>query len=352
METLRQGLRSRENLARILEDLFLPERDKKPISAQFNITTQCNAHCGFCVKGPYTHGEKKGSYGPPDLEQQKEILRLLRRDVPNIYLSGGEPTAHPHLRELLEECSKLNFDSVTVNTNGLLFKPEILQHADILVFSLHAADPAKNACVLGLPPQKGEQIFENLEHYIREHDSEKTTLVVNCVITGDSIQDAIEVAKLCKKLGIKFNPAPAIMPNRFPDSRLIENTDWILFIDWLMQQNGLIASSAHYLQKIKGFSPFACTPNLTPSVYPNGDINVPCDNAPDHVTQNVLERGGLISALRTGRAAYGKFDPSEECAEKCHQLCWIEGSAASTPGGIIKLAQGAVMKAISNYMAN
>lgn len=346
MEALRQGLKSPASLARVIENLFLPEQLKMPLLAAFHLTMQCNANCACCAKHNGAVSDPRDQTQPP-LAQQKEILRMLRDDVPNIYLMGGEPTVHPQFEELLEECEALDFDSVSINTNGLVYKPEILKHADVLVFSMHSANPAKNAKIFGVSESQAERMKWNLMRYAENRNPKKTALVVNCLVSADNIDDAYGVAYYCKHLGVQFMPAPMIMADRRPSLGLLGNEQYVKFLDFLATENGLCAGSRHYLNTIKHFSPFACAPNTVPAVYPNGDVLVPCENVAVPERINILQAGGLKRAIALGRERYGNFDPNVVCADKCHRFCFIETSAASRPTGIIKMVEAAARKAIN-----
>lgn len=345
MEALRQGLKSPASLVRVIENLFLPERLKMPLLAAFHLTMRCNANCACCNKHNGAVADPRDQC-QPSLEQQKEVLRMLRDDVPNIYLMGGEPTVHPQFEELLEECANLDFDSVSVNTNGLIYKTEILEYADVLVFSMHSANPAKNAKMFGVPEEQAERMKRNLAHYACGRNPKKTALVVNCLVSPDSIDDAYGVAYCCKHLGVQFMPAPIIMADKQPDSGLLGNKQYVKFLDFLAGENGLCASSRHYLNTIKHFSPFACAPNTVPAVYPNGDVLVPCENVATPERINLLKAGGLKRAIALGRERYGNFDPSQECADKCHRSCFIETSSANQIAGLAKMIKAAAIKAV------
>lgn len=318
-----------------------------PLNAVFHLTMRCNANCSCCNK----HNgavENPCDQTQPSFEQQKEILRMLRDDVPNIYLMGGEPTIHPQFEELLKECAHLDFDSISVNTNGLVYKTEILEHADVLVFSMHSANPARNAKRFGVSEDQGERMRRNLMHYADGRNPKKTALVVNCLVSPDSIEDAYGVAYFCKHLGAQFMPAPVITADKRPDAGLLGNAEYVKFLNFLAGENGLYAGSRHYLETIKHFSSFACAPNTVPAVYPNGDVLSPCENVAVPKRVNILEAGGLKKAIARGRELYGNFDPAQECADKCHKSCFIETSSASSILGLAKMIKAAATGAIFN----
>ncbi len=341
---------SQETVYRAIENLALPERYKKPIVAAFYLTFSCNARCDFCSQSEYIHGGKSDEYKTDsDTEQQLEVLRAIRKDVPNIYFLGGEPTVYPGLKDILEESAALKFDTVAVNTNGILFRPEIMEHANLIVASLHTTDPQKIADIYKTSPKQVSGILENIRHYAQGINKENGEMTINCVVTGDNIDDAYQVAALCEQLGIKLNIAPVIANDGHPDKKLINNPKYISLIDWAMRQKGLMSSSAEYLKVIRHFGAFNCTPHVVPAIYPNGDMPVPCPNiqgGPELV--NILKAGGVNNGLRVGRSEFerrnGILDTRDKCADLCHKACYIEAARLNTIPGIIKSLRESVSK--------
>lgn len=335
MEINNRHIPSLETVFRAFENLLLPEDQKKPLVAAFYLTFACNARCSFCSQLDFVGGNKEVS--KPDLETQLKTLELVRREVPSIYLLGGEPTVHPHFEELLAACRDLDFDVVGVNTNAVRYVPEILDDVNMLVVSLYSTDPERVGASLGLNELAGQRVISNVARYAHERDPKRTQMVVNKVVTGGDgdIDDAYRVANFCTDLGVSFNIAPAIMPDGRPDPRLIDNPAYQQLIDDLMMDSRLMACTPAYLQRIRNFEEFACVPNVVPGIHPNGDLVVPCPNVHAPRMVNILETGGVLEALRLGRESFGPFDPATECADKCHKLCYIESANLSSKKGII-----------------
>jgi len=348
MEVLGKRLPSPETVGRFLANLARPEKEKRPLVAAFYLTFNCNARCDFCSQGENVYGDNKGKYNSEgELEKRIAVLRELRKDVPNVYFLGGEPTVYPDFDRMLEESVDLRFDTIGVNTNGLLYKPEILKNANLLVVSLHSIDPAKIASVYRVAPKWGVQALENIKRYANERDDSTLQMTINCVITGDNIGDVYEIAEFCRELGIQLNVTPAILDGGKPDGRLIGNPDYQTLINWLLSQNGLIEPSRAYLKIIRDFEPFVCTPHIVPGVYPNGDVVIPCPALSNgHKPINIFESGGLNGALELGRAKFeaehGILDTRTRCAEMCHKTCYVEGSMISTVSGLARLVRGRI----------
>ncbi len=346
MEILGKRLPSAETVSRGLMNLGRPEREKQPLIAVFNVTLDCN-----------DNGNQQQSFGKPksQLDQQMEVLRTIRSDVPNIYFTGGdgeEPTTSPNFKQLLRKSFLIRFDTIGVNTNGVLYCPEILEYANLLVINLPSTDPEKIAATCHIAPKCAEQILENIKKYVEQREPEATQIVINCVVTGDNIPDVYKIAEFCRRLGINLNITPAISDKGSPDKRLVGNPSYLYLINWLKRQNGLMACSQAYLDTIRGFKPFVCTPQVVPNIQPNGDIITPCPNFPaEKETVNIIKAEGVNKALREGREQYEKahgiVDTQTKCSHLCHTTCNIEAAGISTITGLIHRLKKEALSKIS-----
>ena len=87
----------------------------------------CNMRCFFCHNSELIH--PLDSYIAWDRLEQT-LLASREQWVDSVCISGGEPTMHPKLFELIERIKHLGF-RVKLDTNGSL--PEVLRHALPLV---------------------------------------------------------------------------------------------------------------------------------------------------------------------------------------------------------------------------
>lgn len=226
-----------QSIGRVVDNLVVPEREKLPLVMCMYLTYRCNAACGFCSQDEYVRGDKKGDFQmyDGDLERRLQILEIVRREVPNIYFLGGEPTVYPGFKAVLEQSERLKFESVAVNTNAILYKPEILEHCDLLVASLHCDDSHKLADMYGIFIPKAEGVYENIRRYADERDPGKTRMVINCVVTGGGIDDAWDVIDFASREGVQVNIAPAIGKDGRPDPKLVGSAEYKALIDWLLK---------------------------------------------------------------------------------------------------------------------
>ncbi len=83
----------------------------------FSVTNACNMDCPIC----FTYNRPDRKYFMTRAELGPLLDRLIERAGPFdlINITGGEPTLHPDLVELLQECRRPAIGRVTVNSNGL-----------------------------------------------------------------------------------------------------------------------------------------------------------------------------------------------------------------------------------------
>lgn len=136
-----------------------------------SITNLCNLNCPICF-----------TYNRPDLAYCKSpaemsaILGHLQNEVGSldlINITGGEPSLHPELFELLRLCTGSGFiGRVTMNTNGLRiaadpdFALHIKEAGVQVVLSLDTLDPARSVVIHGrditAEKQKTLEVLEEL----------------------------------------------------------------------------------------------------------------------------------------------------------------------------------------------
>lgn len=91
-----------------------------------DIIQQCNTNCNVCIADSSSYKDVP----PLTLDQIKRNLDLFQSEVntrPPIQLSGGEPTLHEELIPILQMIRTKGFNTLEMNTNGLLLadNPEL-----------------------------------------------------------------------------------------------------------------------------------------------------------------------------------------------------------------------------------
>jgi MoaA/NifB/PqqE/SkfB family radical SAM enzyme len=143
-------------------------------SVFLHITTQCNLSCTHCYIDPLQHGS-----GTIPLETIIKWLDLLKKDNTDLVFLGGEPTLHQELSSAIKHARKINYRSITVDTNGFLFC-DILQKVtpnDVDFFSFSLDGP--NECINDLIRGKG--VFKQCIQGI--HATRKKGFAVSLIYT-------------------------------------------------------------------------------------------------------------------------------------------------------------------------
>ena len=137
----------------------------------FSITNRCNLDCPIC----FTYNRSDVHYYK-SVEDTKKILHHVfskkeKKQIVNI--TGGEPTMHPQIKEILNACNQTGIERVTMNTNGIKIAedPELaqmLKNANVQpVLSLDTFDSEKSIIIHGKDisshKRKTLQILEDLQ---------------------------------------------------------------------------------------------------------------------------------------------------------------------------------------------
>jgi 7,8-dihydro-6-hydroxymethylpterin dimethyltransferase len=98
-----------------------PNHKQTTCSAIIEVTSRCNLNCPVCFadSGRFTTMD-------PSLDQISRTLQtFLDRSGPHpIQLSGGEPTMRDDLPKIVALASKMGFDHIQINTNGIRLAQE------------------------------------------------------------------------------------------------------------------------------------------------------------------------------------------------------------------------------------
>ena len=148
-----QGPQARPR-SRALETLRLVLSSGGPGRAEFALNNACNANCGFCSfardalpKERWEYVERQGAFDAIDI--------LYRQDVRYLILTGGEPTLHPHLTDIIAHATAKGMKVMMVSNAGLLKPRRLQEYADAglssFVISIDAASAELHEENRGLP---------------------------------------------------------------------------------------------------------------------------------------------------------------------------------------------------------
>ncbi len=94
-----------------------PQHQNHPCLALFNITDECNMKCNICY---YSAEPGLGNHrSMSEIEQMLATLLEVESQPDLIQVTGGEPTTHPQIIEILQYLKKSPVRHLMLNTNGI-----------------------------------------------------------------------------------------------------------------------------------------------------------------------------------------------------------------------------------------
>lgn len=308
------------------------DRTLRPLVATYYATTQCNLNCAYCEYfGARRNAQAEAQL---DLDQAVRVLRIIRSGVDRLIVTGGEPLLHPDIDALLLGAKHdLHFKHLTLLTNGSLLDQHeaILPAVDRLVISLDSTDADMWQQIIRAAPGAAHTILGNIQTYAARQREFHFQLIVNCVLTPQTLAGAQAVLDFCAAQHTLVSFSPQAVGN-WPHYDLLVANEYRAFIQHLIdakQCGAPILGSLEYLGTLLDFKPYACYPLLVPRVMPNGELVYPCRPIEQgHVERggrpcNLLEVESWDAALTIALNEYGQ--PPQTCAS-CFQQCFAEAS--------------------------
>lgn len=158
------------------------------------ITSACNLDCPIC----YTVNKNDDAFMLSKESFQQMLDHLVRQndEIDIINFTGGEPTLHPELPELLRMSRRAGIRRLTVSTNGLRLKDEayVKELADCdarIVLSLDTFDDEVDMKLLGATTLKVKTKALDL---LEKHDV--TTTILPAVAAGLNDKDVPKLLEL------------------------------------------------------------------------------------------------------------------------------------------------------------
>lgn len=307
-------LTQRENRRRIQRG----EYKLRPLIGTYYVTHRCNLKCVYCTE----HYPIRNT-ADLDTEGAIEVLRRLRRETSAIYLTGGEPLVRPDIEQIVEQARRLKFFPIYLGTNGLLLplRDRVVDGVDRLVISLDTMDAATWDQILNAGRGQARRIYDTIAHYAAEQRRRRLSILVNCVITHDTIEQVYRVMEFCFRHDVVFAPVSAT-EDSLPDPTLLARPDYqrlVRHIAELKRRGYPILGSAESIETLLLGRPFPCYAMAVPHVYPNGDVFYPCQPL-GRIGGNLLELGSIAAVYREGEK---KFGPWKECWRGCALNCYV-----------------------------
>lgn len=218
-----------------------------PFLAQLVIIRRCNLSCSYC-----SEYDKVSDPIPADI-LEKRLWKLKSLGTFGISLTGGEPTLHPQLPDLIRTCRKLGFLRTGMISNGFLLRPDLiealnkagLQEMQISVDGVEANDAT-------------QKVLVNLKRrllWLREYA--RFRVIVSGVLGASPPREAEEVIAFAKQIG--FIPRVLLLHDN--EGRLkLTNGEVKTFKKIVRQLPKTLVDFSSYRKRLvrDGSAPFKC----------------------------------------------------------------------------------------------
>ncbi len=303
----------------------------RPLVVVYCLTTYCNLNCVYCED----FGARRNALQPPplSLDDAKRLLAIIRQATSSLIITGGEPLLYPELRALLAYARRDLRFHITLLTNAALLHEymDVLPLLNRLMVSVDAADPTLWEQTIGAPPGAAYIIRDNVITAARRQKADGFRLVINCVVTPETLTQVPAVLDWCIAHGMLFSFSPQ-SANNWPRYELLVSQayrDLVLTMIARKRRGAPLLGSMAYLQMVWGFDPYPCYPLLAPRVMPDGGLAYPCrpieraGDAHGGHDINLLAIGDWCKAVQRAMEVYGA--PPSTCGS-CYQQCYVEPS--------------------------
>ncbi len=177
------------------------------------ITEHCNFNCSYC------RGLDKKIYGSRKIKQLslnevKNVIDIWCKNKPlkNIRFSGGEPTFHPNIKEIVKYAKDKGVKRIAISSNGSnklkLYKDLIKLGVNDFSISLDACCSEDGDKMAGNISGSFDKVVKNIKEL-----SKLTYVTVGVVFTPDNIKRCIDTVKFAHDLGVS-------------DIRIISSAQW------------------------------------------------------------------------------------------------------------------------------
>ena len=179
-------------------------------------TVGCNMRCGYCHNPELVLPEQYAGGIPED--EIFEFLESRRGKLDGVFISGGEPTMHDDLPDLIRRCKNMGF-RVKLDTNGT--HPDMLR--DILAeglvdfIAMDVKGPLSKYSQIAARPVNLDAIKESIR-LIKTIDHEFRTTIVKGQLEVDDFEAVGELVDGAQRFALQsFLTGPTLVSPQFRD---------------------------------------------------------------------------------------------------------------------------------------
>lgn len=157
-----------------------------------SITNHCNLNCPICFT--YNRYDRKYYKSSDEMRQILAHIAEQSQHVQLINITGGDPSLHPNLFEILDMCRQYGISKITMDTNGLKiatdrnFAKKLKEFGVQLVLSVDTLDSTKSKII------HGKDIVAKKLHALEIiEELEIPTTILSVCIKGVNEDDVVDV---------------------------------------------------------------------------------------------------------------------------------------------------------------
>ena len=176
-----------------------------------SITDFCNLNCFFCSNEGMALEHK--NLNNINLAHFKYLVdTLFSAGLKNISLTGGDPTLHPSIKEIIQFLNQYKFNDFFFHTNGISLNKEIVDllvgNCNKIAVSIHTVNFDTWTILTGGRESQYNKLMQNLE-YLRIIRMKNKNLIVELKLVplknvNDSDEEMWEYLEFCSKNEFKF----------------------------------------------------------------------------------------------------------------------------------------------------
>lgn len=171
-------------------DVLIDTHGRQIRDLRLAITDRCDLRCTYCMEPDATFASRDERLSVPELLRAAAIC--VRLGVQRIRVTGGEPTLHPQLDQIIESLGALDIEDLAMTTNGRIHDADRLKRwrdlgLNRLTISLDTLRPDRFAAIT----RSTSPIKRVLESITTARDVGLTPVRVNVVVMRSVNDDEI-----------------------------------------------------------------------------------------------------------------------------------------------------------------
>lgn len=168
-----------------------------PISVELHLTDRCNLNCEWC-----TDKELRNNKATLELKVIEKLLNELGERGTGVTLEGGgEPTLHPHFRQVVEAGNKSDIDMGLI-TNGTVDISDCVSQLKWVRVSLDSSTKDEYKREKGI--NCFEHVLENIQKMSTSRNPKETFIGVGYVLTTRNQENLKGLVKQLDGVGVDY----------------------------------------------------------------------------------------------------------------------------------------------------